>query len=249
MLGKKILVPVIILLLFFANLIIFEGKTTMTAPDSSVNLRSAEVAQLQQQLNDKGFSIGVTNGILGSKAYQEVLKSQLDTNLVADGYVGLQLRQAPSLAVIDSVSASTPILAETPVSPKTSVTKPSESANKSAVKVAEKPASTVSRGTSDSSRTGKVITMVATAYDGCYECNKPYYGYPSYIGLPLAHGIVAVDPNVIPMGTRLYVEGYGDAIAADQGNAIKGNRIDLFFDSHQEALNYGMKTVKVTLLD
>lgn len=107
---------------------------------------------------------------------------------------------------------------------------------------------TVSRSGSVNSRSGTVLTMVATAYDGCYQCNKPYYGYPSYIGLPLARGIVAVDPRVIPMGTRLYVEGYGNAIAADQGNAIKGNRIDLFFDTHAQALKYGMKTVKVTIL-
>lgn len=112
--------------------------------------------------------------------------------------------------------------------------------------VPSRSGSTVSR--SGSLRSGQVLTMVATAYDGCYECNKPYYGYPSYIGLPLAHGIVAVDPKVIPMGTRLYVQGYGNAIAADQGNAIKGYRIDLFFDSHEEALRYGMKTVKVTIL-
>lgn len=105
--------------------------------------------------------------------------------------------------------------------------------------------STVSRG---SSSNGRVITMTASAYDGSYECNYPYYGQPSYIGLPLARGIVAVDPNVIPMGTRLYVEGYGEAIAADQGGAIKGNRIDLYFDTHQQALNWGLKTVKVTIL-
>ncbi|MBP8819787.1 MAG: hypothetical protein KBG91_05085 [Syntrophomonadaceae bacterium] len=49
------------------------------------------------------------------------------------------------------------------------------------------------------------------------------------------------------MGSRLYIEGYGDAIAADQGNAIKGNRIDLCFSTHQQALNWGIKTVKVTL--
>jgi len=90
--------------------------------------------------------------------------------------------------------------------------------------------------------------MVATGYDDSWESNYPYYGAPSYIGLPLARGIVATDPNVIPMGTRLYVEGYGEAIAADQGNAIKGNRIDLFFDSRQEALNWGMRTIKVTIL-
>jgi len=64
----------------------------------------------------------------------------------------------------------------------------------------------------------------------------------------LTRGIVAVDPKVIPMGTKLYVEGYGEAIAADQGGAIKGNRIDLYFDTHQQALNYGMKTVNVTIL-
>jgi 3D (Asp-Asp-Asp) domain-containing protein len=105
--------------------------------------------------------------------------------------------------------------------------------------------STVSR----SGSSGRVLTMVSTAYDGCWSCNRPYYGYPSYIGLPLKRGIAAVDPRVIPMGARLYVEGYGNAIAADQGNAIKGNRIDLFFDTHQQALNYGMKKVKVTILN
>lgn len=96
---------------------------------------------------------------------------------------------------------------------------------------------------------GKTLTMVATAYDPCYQCNYPYYGAPSYIGLPLAYGIIAVDPNVIPMGTKLYVEGYGEGIAADQGGAIKGNRIDLCFATHQQALDYGIKTVKVTLLN
>jgi len=104
----------------------------------------------------------------------------------------------------------------------------------------------VSRGTSVGR--GRTLEMVATGYDDSWESNYPYYGAPSYIGLPLARGIVATDPNVIPMGTRLYVEGYGEAIAADQGNAIKGNRIDLFFDSRQEALNWGMKTIKVTIL-
>jgi len=94
----------------------------------------------------------------------------------------------------------------------------------------------------------QVITMVATGYDGCYKCNYPYYGRPSYIGIPLKRGIVAVDPSIIPMGARIYVEGYGEAIAADQGEAIKGNRIDLFFDSHQEALDWGIRTVEVSIL-
>lgn len=96
---------------------------------------------------------------------------------------------------------------------------------------------------------GKTLTMVATAYCPCAKCNYPYYGAPSYIGLPLGYGIIAVDPKVIPMGSKLYVEGYGEGIAADQGGAIKGNRIDLCFNTHQAALDYGIKTVKVTILN
>ncbi|HWP96750.1 MAG TPA: 3D domain-containing protein [Syntrophomonadaceae bacterium] len=104
----------------------------------------------------------------------------------------------------------------------------------------------VSRGGSmGGSRT---MSMVATGYDNSYKSNYPFFGQPSFIGLPLARGIIATDPDVIPMGTRLYVEGYGEAIAADQGNAIQGNRIDLFFDSHGEAMNWGMRTVNVTLM-
>lgn len=102
------------------------------------------------------------------------------------------------------------------------------------------PAYTPSRG-------ARILTLVATGYCPCAKCNYPYGGQPSYLGYPLKKGIVAVDSRVIPMGSRLYIEGYGNAIAADQGNAIKGNRIDLCFSTHQEALNWGIKTVKVTL--
>lgn len=97
------------------------------------------------------------------------------------------------------------------------------------------------------SRGARTLTLVATGYCPCAKCNYPYGGQPSYLGYPLKRGIVAVDPRVIPMGTRLYIEGYGSAIAADQGNAIKGNRIDLCFSTHQEALNWGIKTVRVTV--
>ena len=113
---------------------------------------------------------------------------------------------------------------------------------------APKPATeTPSRGDSVPRYT-KVLNMVATAYCSCNKCNYPYGGQPSYIGLPLGQGIVAVDPDVIPLRTRLYVEGYGNAIAADTGGAIKGNRIDLCFPDHQAALDFGIKNVKVYVL-
>jgi len=106
--------------------------------------------------------------------------------------------------------------------------------------------STVSRSGSTVAR-GRTVYVVATGYCSCNKCNYPYGGKPSYLGHPLRKGIVAVDPKVIPMGSKLYIEGYGEGIASDQGNAIKGNRIDLCFNSHQEALNWGIRTVKVTI--
>ncbi|MFS8542968.1 MAG: 3D domain-containing protein, partial [Limnochordales bacterium] len=61
-------------------------------------------------------------------------------------------------------------------------------------------------------------------------------------------GVVAVDPGVIPLGTRVYIPGYGIALAADVGSAIRGHRIDLAFDTYREALHYGRRWVKVYIL-
>ena len=66
-------------------------------------------------------------------------------------------------------------------------------------------------------------------------------------GLPVGHGIVAVDPSVIPLGTRLSVPGYGDAVAADTGSAIQGAVIDLWFPTVAEAHAWGRRTVTITV--
>ncbi|NSW82019.1 MAG: peptidoglycan-binding protein [Syntrophothermus sp.] len=105
-----------------------------------------------------------------------------------------------------------------------------------------------SRGGSEPMRYIQVLDMKATGYCPCNQCNYPWGGRPSALGLPLQRGIAAVDPTVIKLGTRLYVEGYGEAIAADTGGAIKGNRIDLCFDTHSEALDWGIQNVKVYVL-
>lgn len=67
------------------------------------------------------------------------------------------------------------------------------------------------------------------------------------LGLKAGFGVVAVDPKFIPLGTRLYIEGYGYAIAADTGGAIKGNRIDLCVDARRDVK--GMHYVRVWVLD
>lgn len=68
-------------------------------------------------------------------------------------------------------------------------------------------------------------------------------------GMKAQVGVVAVDPKVIPLGTKLYIEGYGYAIAGDTGGAIKNNRIDLYFNTERECVRYGVKNgVKVYVL-
>jgi 3D (Asp-Asp-Asp) domain-containing protein len=66
-------------------------------------------------------------------------------------------------------------------------------------------------------------------------------------GLPVGPGIVAVDPSVIPFGTRLTIPGYGAGVAADKGSAVVGNTIDLWFPTLADALAWGRRTVTITL--
>jgi len=66
-------------------------------------------------------------------------------------------------------------------------------------------------------------------------------------GLPVGKGVVAVDPTVIPLGTRMFVPGYGPAVAADVGSAVKGNIIDLWMPTRAQALAWGRRTVTITI--
>jgi uncharacterized protein YabE (DUF348 family) len=89
----------------------------------------------------------------------------------------------------------------------------------------------------------RTIVMVATGYTPGYDG-----GMGTASGVPPRRGIVAVDPRIIPLGTRLYIEGYGEAVAGDTGGKIKGNRIDLCFDSLEEARAFGRRQVVVQIL-
>lgn len=87
---------------------------------------------------------------------------------------------------------------------------------------------------------GRTIVCGSTAY--CL------YGHTAS-GTAVCRGTVAVDPRVIPLGTQLYVEGYGYATARDTGGAIVGNKIDVWFPSLGECYQWGYRHVKVTILD
>ncbi|WP_059105321.1 G5 and 3D domain-containing protein [Shouchella shacheensis] len=101
----------------------------------------------------------------------------------------------------------------------------------------------------DSSNGKDSMTMQATAYTaGCDGCSGV-----TATGINLSNNpgkrVVAVDPDVIPLGSRVHVEGYGEAIAGDTGGAITGNKIDLHVPSKGEANRFGRQSVKVTVLD
>lgn len=117
----------------------------------------------------------------------------------------------------------------------------------------------VSRGRSSSSSSsaeasaapsgGREFYVSSTAYTAsCNGCS----GHTA-TGINLKSNpnvkVIAVDPSVIPLGSKVYVEGYGYAVAADTGGAIKGNKIDVFFSSKSDAYRWGRKTIKVKILN
>lgn len=102
---------------------------------------------------------------------------------------------------------------------------------------------------SSASNDGKVFTVEATAYSSdCSGCSGI-----TATGINIKQSptpkVISVDPNVIPLGSRVWVEGYGEAIAGDTGGAIKGNRIDVLVSNDSKARSWGRKTVQVKILN
>lgn len=94
----------------------------------------------------------------------------------------------------------------------------------------------------------KEFTVSATAYTayckGCSGITRTGINLKKNPGLK----VIAVDPKVIPLGSKVWVEGYGTAIAGDTGGAIKGKKIDVFIPTQSQALKWGRKNVKVKIL-
>ncbi|MED1419156.1 LysM peptidoglycan-binding domain-containing protein [Bacillus smithii] len=100
----------------------------------------------------------------------------------------------------------------------------------------------------DNAAQGETFTMTATAYTAnCGGCSGVTATGMNLKANPNAK-VIAVDPSVIPLGTKVYVEGYGEAIAGDTGGSINGNRIDVFVPNEQQARNWGVRTVTVKVL-
>ncbi len=99
----------------------------------------------------------------------------------------------------------------------------------------------------------KTLNMSTTGYCSCYLCcgkNPGDYGYGiTASGLAQGYGVVGVDTSVIPFGTKLYIEGYGYAVAGDTGGAIFATHLDLGFSTHADAVAWGRKNAIVYFLN
>lgn len=156
-----------------------------------------------------------------------------DKNVITKGEVG-QKTESLKNTYVNGVLETTEVI-------KSEITKDPV---KEVVEVGSKKAAAAPNG----KNAKRVIVMQATAYD-------PSAGSKTAMGTRARVGAVAVDPRVIPLGSKLYIESmdgfasYGYATAEDTGGAIKGNRIDLFYNSNAEANRFGRRNVKVYVLD
>lgn len=156
-----------------------------------------------------------------------------DKNVITKGEVG-QKTESLKNTYVNGVLETTEVI-------KSEITKDPV---KEVVEVGTKKAAAAPNG----KNAKRVIVMQATAYD-------PSAGSKTAMGTRARVGAVAVDPRVIPLGSKLYIESmdgfasYGYATAEDTGGAIKGNRIDLFYNSNAEANRFGRRNVKVYVLD
>ena len=94
---------------------------------------------------------------------------------------------------------------------------------------------------------GRVITCLATAYCGCPQCSEGW-GTMTATGSHAVSGrTIAVDPSVIPLGSRVVINGHV-YVAEDTGGGVKGNHVDIFMDNHSSTYNWGARTVQVRIL-
>lgn len=166
------------------------------------------------------YDVVIENG----KEKQRKLLAEQVTAKPEDKIIVRGTKEEPVVTAISNAPAK---------SSKKATTSSASSSNSSASKVSGKPSSG-----------GKTFTMESTAYSG---------GGTTATGINLTANpglkVVAVDPSVIPLGSRVYVSGYGEAIAGDTGGAIKGNIVDVYFADESQCYTWGRRQVTVTILD
>ena len=187
-------------------------------------------------MNEKKYALCLM--LAGFAALNAGFTSQTDEIQSAETVQVVEVEQVPSEA------AQVEEKAEIEETVQEAVTEPVEKAEE-VVTVEEPVQESVIDVGGDSVTYSSIMSMEASAYlpgDGNGA------GYTA-TGMRATYGVAAVDPRIIPLGTRLYIPGYGEAIAADTGGAIRGYMIDLCMESYSAAMNFGRRNVTVYVLD
>lgn len=218
---------------------------------------SEAVVELQEDLQSLGLYDYKVDGVFGSITASGVKELQSSANISVDGIVGPDTRSA----LESSLGSGSDVVAPASTTESSEAEAPKEEApakeeapsqstsSESAPKEKEAVASANTSSEQTSSPEGQSMTMEATAYTaGCAGCSGITANGTDLRNSPNKK-VIAVDPSVIPLGSKVHVEGYGTAIAADTGGAIKGNRIDLHVPTKSDAFSFGRQSVKVTVLN
>jgi 3D (Asp-Asp-Asp) domain-containing protein len=197
-------------------------------------MKGDDVKKVQAQLIKAGFLQGKADGIFGKATYMAVKRFQETSKLAVDGIVG-----SKTLAALKKYK---------PPKNKAQLSKDKAKSPQKIKNVKPAPDKPLQQ---DSPKyepaipgNWRPILLESTAYtrydEGCTDF--------TYRGNFLRKGLVAVDPDIIPLGTKLYVPEYGYAIADDIGGAIQGHRIDLAMETVDEAFNYGRRHITAYII-
>ncbi|NWK71584.1 SH3 domain-containing protein [Bacillus paramycoides] len=187
--------------------------------------------------------------ILGTLKKDDMIET---TNQVQNEWLQFEYNGKTAYVHVPFLTGTAPVIEkqETPAPAKAEA--PAKAQAPAPVKTAAKPA--VKAAETNEPSNGRDLTVVATAYTAHPSENGGTYG--GRVLTAMGHDLtanpnmkmIAVDPKVIPLGSKVWVEGYGEAIAGDTGGAIKGNRIDVLVGSDAAANKWGRKSVKVKIL-
>jgi len=210
--------------------IIYPSQELEVAGKEKQQPQAAEKSSYIVQSGDTLFKIAQAHGI------------SLDALMSWNGITGHWIYPGDKLVV----KGGTPISVPTPVESAA----PAEKVEKAAAPV-EKAATAKKEAVAKASAepaSGKEMTVSATAYTAfCAGCSGVTATGQDLRSNP-NQKVIAVDPTVIPLGSKVWVEGYGVAIAGDTGGAIKGNKIDVFIPSQDAAMDWGRKNITIKIL-
>ncbi|PFP43854.1 peptidoglycan-binding protein [Priestia megaterium] len=230
--------------------------STLIYPNQTLNLSSIKEIVHTVKRGDTLWSIGQHYGV----TVEEIKEwNGLTSDLV---FPGEQFKIKTAQAA-QSQTASAPVAKAAPQAqqPQTAQAQQEQAAQEQAQKeqeqaqaaaqaqAAQEQAAQQQQQQSQQQASGKSMTVEATAYTAnCAGCSGTTATGVNLKSNPNQR-VIAVDPSVIPLGSKVYVEGYGQAVAADTGGAIKGNRIDVFVSSDSAAQDWGRRSVKITVID